>query len=361
MSILCDALLAFGLATGTFCPPEATGVTQGMPPDDENVWRHKEAEPEPEQEPEKEAVAPFFPAIFVNESSPAEVIEKVIVKVVPASTPAPDPFRVALERALSSGDGASATFKVEGSFGGVESNGTSSPLFPTQIAALDPSSPDTPESYESAGRTSGLPVDNSRILTSDRYITGVMETGLNSQVGSTQGGAVIIQTSRDVFGYHGRNVLIPKGSRLICDYESPGKQGETRIAFTCKRILMAGYRSEIHQLAAPVGDVQGRGGVTGEVDNRFWERYGTAFTLAGISAAVRYASVLSVPTNPDGSQSVAGAVADSGSQEISQKFGEITASILEETVSLVPIVTIAQGTRIQIRPQRDWYIQKPEG
>ena len=361
MSILCDALLVFGLSTGAFCQQTATGVTEGLPPDDGRVWQHRKPEPEPVQEPEEAAVIPPFPAIFLNESSPAEVIEKIIVKVVPASTPAPDPFRVALERALSSGDGASATFKVEGSFGGAASDGTSSPLFPTQIATLDPSPSNTPESYESEGRTSGLPVDNSRILTSDRYITGVMETGLNSQVGSTQGGAVIIQTSRDVFGYHGRNVLIPKGSRLICDYESPGKQGETRIAFTCTRILMAGYRSEIHQLAAPVGDVQGRGGVTGEVDNRFWERYGTAFTLAGISAAVRYASVLSVPTNPDGSQSVAGAVADSGSQEISQKFGEITASILEETVSLVPIVTIAQGTRIQIRPQRDWYIQKPEG
>src|SRR3546814_7193639 len=50
---------------------------------------------------------------------------------------------------------------------------------------------------------------------------------------------------------------------------------------------MAGYRAEILQLTTPVADAQGRGGITGDVDNRFWERYGTAFVLAGISAAVR--------------------------------------------------------------------------
>jgi len=42
MSILCDALLVFGLSTGAFCQQTATGVTQRMP---------KEVEPEPEQEP----------------------------------------------------------------------------------------------------------------------------------------------------------------------------------------------------------------------------------------------------------------------------------------------------------------------
>ncbi len=56
------------------------------------------------------AVPPFL-AIFLNVPSLVEVIEKVIVKVAPASTPPPDPFRVALERALSSGVGASATFQ----------------------------------------------------------------------------------------------------------------------------------------------------------------------------------------------------------------------------------------------------------
>ncbi|WP_341702091.1 TrbI/VirB10 family protein [Ferrovibrio sp.] len=219
--------------------------------------------------------------------------------------------------------------------------------------------------YLSDGRTSGLPVDNSRILAADRYISGVLETGINSQLDSKSGGQVIIQTSRDVFGYHNRNLLVPKGSRLICDYLSPKKQGETRLSFNCDRILMAGYRSEIMQLTSPVGDVQGRGGLTGDVDNRFWEKYGTAFVLAGISTAVRLASAAGTTqttstTSTTTTGSTTAAIADKGAQELSQKFGEISAAALEATVNLAPIVTIPQGTRVQIRPTQDWYIRRIE-
>ena len=53
-----------------------------------------------------------------------------------------------------------------------------------------------------------------------------------------------------------------------------------------------------------------------------------------------------------------GDVASQGSEELSQKFGEISASVLEQTVNLTPIITLAQGKRVQIRPAKDWYIRK---
>ena len=40
------------------------------------------------------------------------------------------------------------------------------------------------------------------------------------------------------------------------------------------------------------------------------------------------------------------------------RTGEITASVLQETVALQPVISIPQGTRVQIRPSRDWYIRK---
>lgn len=49
-----------------------------------------------------------------------------------------------------------------------------------------------------------------------------------------------------------------------------------------------------------------------------------------------------------------------GSQELSQRLGEITASALEQTVNLTPILKVAQGTRVQIRPDTDWYIKEVE-
>ena len=213
----------------------------------------------------------------------------------------------------------------------------------------------TQENYDAEGVISGLPVDNTRILAADRYISGILETGLNSQIDSGSGGEAIIQTSRDVYGYHGRNILIPKGSRLICDYQPPSRQGDSRVAFTCKRILMGEHRAEILQLSARVGDQQGHGGVAGVVDNRFWERYGTAFLLTGLSTSVRFATALA---SSNSENSPLGNIADKGSEELSQKLGEITASVLEQTVNLTPIITIAQGKRVQIRPAKDWYIRK---
>lgn len=351
MSPLCEALIALNLTFGIVCQPAATGQSSPLPEDDKAVWDYKAASPVVDEK------APRFPVpvVVVREQAPPPPpapVKKVMKAVVPPPPP-PDFFRLAIEAALSAPSAPPAPFGVEGPFsGGVA---FMPPVFPPEH---DLPPPISQKRYDSLGQKSSLPVDNARILTADRYISGILETGLNSQLGSVTGGSVIIQTSRDVFGYHGRNILIPKGSRLICGYDSPGRQGETRIAFDCTRILMAGHRADILQLASPVGDVQGRGGVTGEVDNRFWERYGTAFILAGISASVRYASVLLTPSNPDGSQSAAGAVSEAGSQELSQKLGEITASILEETVNLKPIITIAQGTRVQVRPARDWYIRE---
>jgi type IV secretion system protein VirB10 len=355
MSPLCEALVALNLTMGVFCQAVPVGKSLSLPEDDKAVWDYKPTVPV------VAARTPAFPPVIIRQetSHPIPAPVPVVAQLTPPALPAPpDFYRLALEAALSTPGELPTPFSVEGSLSGGGNEEQVTRLIPPEHGPLDLPPPNSQKRYGSQGQKSSLPVDNARILTADRYISGILETGLNSQLGSASGGQVIIQTSRDVFGYHGRNILIPKGSRLICDYDSPGRQGETRIAFSCTRILMAGHRAEILQLSAPVGDVQGRGGVTGEVDNRFWERYGTAFILAGISASVRYASVLLTPTNPDGSQNAAGAVADAGSQEISQKLGEITASILEETVNLKPIITIAQGTRVQVRPAQDWYIRK---
>ena len=121
------------------------------------------------------------------------------------------------------------------------------------------------------------------------------------------------------------------------------------------RILTADKRFEILGLSAEVGSAQGQSGVTGGVDKRFCEKYGTAFILAGISTAVRVAAGSIKTTNNN--QNVVTA-AKQGAEELSQKFGEITASVLEETVSLKPVIRIAQGSRMSITLGNDWYIRK---
>lgn len=224
---------------------------------------------------------------------------------------------------------------------------------------LGPLTPHKPAEYQSERSVSSQPVDNTRILTADRYVVGILETSINSQIGGDQTGTVIVQTARDVYGYHGRKLLLPKGSRLICDYKAPEDIGSSRLALSCKRALIAGHRAEIRNLDSLLIDQQGRAGTSGEVDNRFWERYGTAFVLTGISTAVRYATTVTQTT--DKQATAAQQSRDSGAQELSTRLGEISANVLERTMDLKPIITVPQGTRIHIRPDKDWYVALPEG
>lgn len=351
MSTFCDALVALNLTMGVLCQPADDAKAPALPDDDKRVWEISPPAPPPEIQ------TPVFPPVVIKQEMPAPPAPPPPPPAVAPPPPPPNLYRLALEAALGDrGDPSAGIATIEGQQGlGDPKNGVQlASLTPPALDPLGLSQPKAAPKYEAEGVISGLPVDNERILAADRYISGILETGINSQLDSGAGGSAIVQVSRDVFGYHGRMVLIPKGSRLICDYKGPGRQGETRIGFTCSRILMGGHRAEILQLASPLGDVQGHGGVSGEVDNRFWEKYGTAFLLAGISASVRLATAASTTDNTNSTA----VVADKGAEELSQKIGEITASILEQTVNLAPIITIPQGTRVQIRPAKDWYIQE---
>lgn len=352
---LCDVLVALGLSFGGLCGPQAPDRMPALPADDQAAWSFKPAPPAPPLPPP----TPAMPPVVIERPVPAPP------PPAPASvvTPPPNPYRLALAATLSRRAGNGFQLAPDGTAASIISSGT--PAAGIQNVNLSPSPPSIQEKYHHDGRISVLPVDSSRILTTDRYISVIFETGVNSQIESKNGGQVILQVSRDVFGYHGRNLLVPKGSRMVCDYSSPRRQGDSRLSFNCARILMAEYRSEILQLAAPVADVQGRGGVTGDVDNRFWERYGTAFILAGLSAGVRLATAVGTQTTTTTtatttSGSTTSAIADKGSQELSQKLGEIAASDLERNINLMPIITISQGTRAQIRPAQDWYIRRIE-
>ena len=64
--------------------------------------------------------------------------------------------------------------------------------------------------YDAEGLESSQPIDNSRLIAADRVITGIVESGVNTQLDGSVGGPVVIQVSRNVFGYHGRTFSRPR-------------------------------------------------------------------------------------------------------------------------------------------------------
>ncbi|SFU15639.1 type IV secretion system protein VirB10 [Pseudovibrio denitrificans] len=375
---VCELFLAVGLSFGGACEPEPV-IARGLPPSDEGVFDYK-------LPPKPKPVAPpappppriiMAPPIVVErevsiDAPPRTIIKKEYITVEKLKEPPkpkePSPFELELQAARAARFGSQEYITSEGVLAnGTEGNVPGLDGGLKETAALNVSPPGSSvagslaapqgidpknSTYKASGRISTSAVDNSRIVTADRYITGIMETGINSQLADE--GTVVIQVSRDVYGYHGANLLVPKGSRMICRYESAKKVGQTRIGFSCERVLMAESRAEIYQLKAKVGDAQGYGGMSGHVDNRWWEKYGTAVTTVAIGAAVESAVTMASTYGLKGSDTIASALTG-----ISENVGELSAKFMEDTVNLRPVIRISQGTRVQIRPEYDWYLAPP--
>jgi len=180
---------------------------------------------------------------------------------------------------------------------------------------------------------STLPVDRFRVVTADRYIGAVLENAVNSQIP----GRIIAVVERHIYGADGRLKLLPKGTRIICDYKNLAKVGESRLPVICARALRPDGAS-IQLTDAQGADQMARTGLIGDVDLRVWERYGSAFVVAAISSLASLGSQAS-SDNQTVSQ---------GGNALSQNLGQVTAKVLEQSVDLAPIVTVPAASRIQI-------------
>jgi type IV secretion system protein VirB10 len=101
-------------------------------------------------------------------------------------------------------------------------------------------------------------------------ISAVLETGFDS----TKPGFARAIVSRDVRGFDGKNVLIPRGSRLTGEYESAATQGQNRAVITWTRLIRPDGMTIM--MDSPAVDTVGRGGVRASVNTHFFARLGDA-------------------------------------------------------------------------------------
>lgn len=108
-------------------------------------------------------------------------------------------------------------------------------------------------------------------------IPAVLETGFDS----TQAGFARAVVSRDVRGFDGKNVLIPRGSKLIGEYKSDVAAGQKRAVIIWTRLI----RPDGMTIAmdSPAVDPVGRGGVPASVNNHFFQRLTGALLQSTLS------------------------------------------------------------------------------
>jgi type IV secretion system protein VirB10 len=183
--------------------------------------------------------------------------------------------------------------------------------------------------------------DLSRMIVQGTIITAVLETAVNTELPGSMRAVV----SSPVYSYDGMEILMPAGTRLIGTYNSD-------ISIAQKRVLIAWTRAITPEgksisLAATGVDRLGRGGVEGNVDSRFVQRFGTAALITTIAAIPTF--IAAVATDGDESSDAATTLAS----DVSEDFGDQTESVLEEYLSLPPIIRLPQGYEVKVFVNQD--------
>lgn len=192
--------------------------------------------------------------------------------------------------------------------------------------------------------TATYPVKLERVLTMNKYIPAVLETEVESEIPSSK---VIAMVEQDVVGFHGRKVLIPKGSKAIGKYEAVASPDSTRLGISWYRILTPDGINI--KLTSEAVDAQGSSGLTGYVDSKWKDKYGSALLFSSISALAQ----MSVPVDNNNAK----AAADSFSNSLTP----VVAEQLRRSLDIIPRINIPKGERIIISPLVDIWFKEPKG
>jgi type IV secretion system protein VirB10 len=176
--------------------------------------------------------------------------------------------------------------------------------------------------------------DVSRTIPQGFVIPAVLETAIDSDLP----GSVRAVVSRDVRGFDGSQVLVPRGSRLIGQYRSAAAVGQTRAFVVWSRIITpAGVTIDI---GSPATDRLGRGGLEGEADSHFFQRFGASILLSVVSGGVEALS-------RGGSNNTALVI---GSPSQAQNVAAIA---LQKQIDIPTTIKVAQGAAVQVSVARD--------
>jgi type IV secretory pathway VirB10-like protein len=181
-----------------------------------------------------------------------------------------------------------------------------------------------------------------RVLFPGAVIPASLVTELNSEAP----GPVIAQVTQAVHdSATGRILVIPQGARLMGDYTSSTRYGQSRVAITWSRLIMPnGDEVALDEAAV---DPSGAAGVKGQVDNHWGDVFGAAAlgTLINIGVAttedpqLTYGGIGAVTRDP-----VDAAIADG----VQRSASTITNRVVDRGLAIPPTIRVEAGKRISV-------------
>ncbi len=197
--------------------------------------------------------------------------------------------------------------------------------------------------------------DLTRVILQGKIIDAVLETAIDTDI-AAQVRAVV---TRDVYAEYGKNVLIPKGSRVVGTFQSQVTTGVARLGIVWNRIIRVDGLSL--NIAANTTDELGRGGVAGDLDNKYFQTLRNAFLSSMLTIATAHlvekvtdSSGLTVVKDKDGAiTDVGGSATSFAIRDATQDFMDEAKDIVDNMKEEKPTIRIAQGTKIIIMVNQD--------
>jgi type IV secretion system protein VirB10 len=160
-----------------------------------------------------------------------------------------------------------------------------------------------------------------------------------TRINTSLGGTCVAVIDHDVKDAQMTCVVIPRGSKLLGTIQAVGSVAQSRASVVFRQIVDPEGNQIQLLVPAPVVDRIGAGGVAGKVDGHWGMKVGVATAYAVIGGLAS----TSTSTNSSG-MNFQSAVQNN----ISQQFGQMGTSALQEYMSLKPDIEVPENTALRI-------------
>jgi len=171
-----------------------------------------------------------------------------------------------------------------------------------------------------------------------KFIFATLAVAINSDLP----GQVSAIVNQDIYGEQGRQVLIPRGSRLIGEYKAMLANNQSRLFVVWTRIIQPNAISIM--IGSEGTDALSQAGMTGRVDYHFLARYGAATLISLIGAG---ASTVGVSPGDEFNSMAA------YRESVTQAMSAEASKTLEKSANIPPTIHVKQGERVVVFVNKD--------
>lgn len=186
-----------------------------------------------------------------------------------------------------------------------------------------------------------------RTIRAGRLIPAILTSAISSDLS----GIVTAQIEQDIYASMGRAVLIPRGSKAIGFYTNDTKIGHERLEIRWREIITP-QGINILLTDAMTADNMGMNGTVGAINNKYWERYGIAYSISTVTNAL----LLGIASKIKGNNAYAQEIYSNARSDVSS----VVQDIIQQQSQIKPTIEIKSGSRIFLVPTNHMWFAKPK-